>query len=104
MPFSSDLTTTVLQPLPNTQFVIPEKYLLPLYAIIPSFLIPSFAKALYDIRQRRNLKREFGKIKKTYYLSDKGEEWKLQRLDDLAVEVENYYMDGKIGDSHFVFL
>lgn len=104
VPFSSDLTATVLQPLPNPQFVIPEKYLLPLYAIIPSFLIPSFAKALYDIRQRRNPKKEFGKIKKVYSLSDKSEEWKLQELKNLGVEVENYYINGKISDSHLEFL
>jgi hypothetical protein len=100
-----NLTATILQPLPLVQysFPIPEQYLIPFYALIPSFLIPSVARMINGRRQRNILKKLNNEIDDSF-TSAKGREQRLEDIDNLMKEVTDSYTDGKISDTHYGIL
>ena len=82
---------------------IPQEYLVGLYGVILSFIIPSIAMWINAKRQRGYLKRYIEKIDDIYEESNhthKPDEY-LKRLDDVEKEITLIYTKGKISDSHY---
>jgi YVTN family beta-propeller protein len=87
-----------------TKISIPQEYLIGLYGVILSFLIPSIASWFNKKRQRKYLSMYKTKIDTLNVTSYQNNDEYLHSLDSIKSEIENLYARGMISDSHYQML
>jgi YVTN family beta-propeller protein len=79
---------------PQTSVTIPPAFWAPLYALIPSFFVPSIIRWLNDRRQRGHLASKFIDIIEREH----------PELETINKDINKLYFEGKLSDSHYNLL
>lgn len=99
-----NVTATILEPLPIFAFSIPQEYLLPLYGLIPSFLIPAVIRMINAKRQRGYASKYRKMIDETFSrFHDKSEEC-VQTFERIKSQIIVEYEKGRLSESHYQML